>query len=70
MAWVVIVVLFLLGCRSLITDGVADVGTLLPFPSSATDLLREYADRLEPPRPRLDARASRAGSPCSAWAAS
>ena len=41
-AWFVIVGLFLLGCRSLITDGVAAVGTLLPFPSSATDLLREY----------------------------
>ena len=41
-AWVVFLALFLIGSRSLITDGVAAVGTLLPFPSQATDLFREY----------------------------
>jgi hypothetical protein len=41
-AWAVFLALFLIGSRSLITDGVAAVGTLLPFPSEATDLLREY----------------------------
>ena len=41
-AWVVFLALFLIGSRSLITDGVAAVGTLLPFPAQATDLFREY----------------------------
>jgi GT2 family glycosyltransferase len=41
-AWAVFLVLFLIGSRSLITDGVAAVGTLLPFPTQATELLREY----------------------------
>ena len=41
-AWIALVALFLLGCRSLFTDGVAAVGTLLPYPSSAIDLLKGY----------------------------
>jgi GT2 family glycosyltransferase len=40
--WIVLVVLFLVGSRALITDGVAAVGTLLPFPTAATGLLRDY----------------------------
>jgi GT2 family glycosyltransferase len=40
--WLALIVLFLIGSRSLITDGVAAIGTLLPFPSQASDLLRDY----------------------------
>ncbi len=40
--WAVLIVLFLLGSRALITDGVAAVGTLLPFPDRASSLLGDY----------------------------
>ncbi|HEX9260523.1 MAG TPA: hypothetical protein VF855_13370, partial [Acidimicrobiales bacterium] len=43
LVWLVAVAAFLLGCRSLITDGVPAVGGLLPFPDSAADLWRLYA---------------------------
>ncbi len=40
--WSLVLAAFFFGCRSLLREGIPPIGGMLAFPSSATDLLREY----------------------------